>query len=772
MRLLVMAESIQNAKLLLYAVYWSSIENYENLRVLFSSSSWISTSSTADALHIILKYVPPTADPEPYVSLVSDISYGTLSSTADDEIESRFTSEALPAALYDLDESIASTLITRMAILSSTVNTILYQNDSDIVTITKPVVYESDPAMTFSSWLFARIYMVDSTVGIIDVVDKILSVSSIPETVVRWRNGVLLPLKKFCDLYPEARDFPRPFSLHDLTSTDPAQIIAYLLQYCNSQTIVRDITTVLVPYIEMISESGQQKLHAWRRLFEWIIQASESHNVHVVGSLIRSWDGPDAGAEVQLEYMSAMIAACYKCPDCSTEVFDSLRHIQKRASNLLSSYPGIKSASTDISIVESMQHFSNIEEALEFPASPLFSVSPASIQILDHFLTSASMISAYIPVNIRKMTELRFFSSHESQFQFLLKMVKGDPKQFAYRDDTNWRGLRSGTRWLKNKSLVLGKLSEADIDNIFLGALLESGRISLATQLYVDPLHPPLAPEDMEKHVLKSFQEHYDTASNCNATRGSLKVASQILHLVYPAISASENLYKADILLKATHEISKYSLTLVPGIPVTPHQLRTNGNPEEIVSQVLQSNEKAYLQADVMISIAQNLTVGFGLEALQSSVVLKGENLELESSVIADRITRMCIYSALASDDFKTAYDYCMARLWTRVEEISKTDVDLVWQTFYAAGRYVSPNSPQLTPQVIREMGNNRTSLMGRGIPPMMMLQISNRVKAMRLQMDLLARAMDLCPDQNIREVLNVWHNFELEVTQLVASVR
>ncbi|KAK7206545.1 Sec39 domain-containing protein [Myxozyma melibiosi] len=780
------SDGSDSLRLWLLAAYLASLSRTADLRRLFRSQYW---SSPKDALAILLRFIPEAADPEPYVALVSDIARNQLdedvAAGGDDSIELRDEfelEELMPSELRHLDD--AAALQIRNSLLEAFAESQWFA---------KFEYYEHDAELTISSWIFARIYSIDSSLGVIAIVSDIVSLYSMPAAVVQWREGVLTPLQRFQSFYPQSFDSPRLFTLHDFTSVDPRRVIEYFLSYTTAKTVSRDVVSIVTPYVEFMSEvGGTYDMHPWRQFFEWMVAtaavkkgtSSSSSSLHsgrfgTILELAKTWNGPDDMlGDTQIEYISAVIAVCYQCEETTNEYFEAMHSMQKRATALLSSLTG-RTPADEKEVKERMQEFPDFASAMKFPGSPLFQASETSLRILDHLITSASMVSVHVPTNLQAVTRLRFFASHEAEYQFLLKVVRGTSKEYAYRDDSNWRALRSGARWLKNKSMVLSRLSDADIENIFLGALLDFGRIGLVSEIYIDPVHAPLGVTDMEKHVLKAFEEHYDNASNCNATRGSLKTASQVLQLIYPHMTNSVNLHKADVLLKATHELSKYALTLVHGTPLTPVQVRANGDAEEIVSLLLQSNEKAYLQIDEMIKLTKDLMYGLTLEFHNVLAAPKtrsssdhedgGSNSQsrassvppegMDEDMVEFRIARTCIYSALAADDFKTAHDYCMHRLWVHATEIAQLDSELVWQVFFAAGRYVSPNSSALTPSPGQLKG---------GISPMMALHLSGRVKTLRLQMDLLARAMDISPERNVFEILNVWQEFEVQVAQYV----
>ncbi|KAK9453561.1 Sec39 domain-containing protein [Dipodascopsis uninucleata] len=717
----------------LTAIYLSSLSRVEDLRKLFETKSWKPSLASTEALAILLEYLPATSDPNEFLPLVFDICHDRLRWSQDRDEEKKAQNAPQIEELEFLNR-VSDNVVDR-----------LMDRDKHLQT---DEIKRAGPEQLKEWWIFRWICKLDNTVEMPDMVQSVLNVDAIlaemPDSVVIWREQVFEPILKLAAYYPSSR-LLTGLKFHQLATEDIDRLLVKFLHYSTAMTITRDVKTVISPFLcyrDSIASEGAESY--WLNFYKWMILKSES-DFKWAFEFIRTWSGPETGKNVQMLYISAIIAICYHCADVQSSVFENMHALQKRALYLRSFADNSDMDVVSTDGIDDDMVLIGEDRAFAFPSSPLLYPSALQIKLLESLITSASMLSVYMPVSIATVALLRFYASHEEQLQFLLKLVRGKSKEYAYRDDSNWRTLRSASRWLRNKSLVLGKLSDSDVENIFLETLLEFGRINLVREIYIDPIQGPLDNSDVELHVLKSFQKHYDNASNCNATRGSLRIASQILHLVYDSISTSNELKKADLLLKATHELSKYSLTLSQGVPLSPLQIKINNNPEDIISQLLQSNGKSYLQIDELISITSNLLIGLGKP-------------DTDRKGIEYRITRMCIYSALAADDFSTAYDYCMNRLWSNQEEIRALDNDMIWQVFFAAGRYVSPNA---------------LSLASSPSPQLTMLQraqLMEKANDLKLQMQLLSRSMDICPENHIFEILNVWQDFELQLTQYMTK--
>lgn len=487
----------------LLLLYLASQSNIEGLRYILNQKC----ISCSNSLQILLKFIPETIDPPAYLPLVFDVVYDRLSLVP----SSDGFDLTVPEEIQFIDEESAKNLF----------DSLIYDgNDSEFV------YSEDDQDSSISSWIISRSNLIDDRLGALNIVDDLLCVPDVikeyPKQILPWKSGVLSPLRQYISCYPDSFDTSL-CKLRNFTTSQPETVISFLLSNTATITILRDVTTMVVPYIEYSGINGHDLFAIWTQFLTELVNISRT-NFRAISELIKSWSGPLDNDEILRLYVSATIACCYACRDNSPESFEFMHVLHKKSVKFLTSLP--KQHVNDLAIdLNGSLRRPNI---YSFPESPLFTASTVSLDLLDKLITSVSMISIYIPTMLCDIADLRLFGSHTTQLEFLSKLVRGTSKEYAYRDDSNWRTLRSGARWLQNKSGVLGALSQSDIENTFLSALLEFGRIALVREIYIDPMVPPLNVEEIAEHVLASFQKHYDNASNCNTSRGSLKTASQV----------------------------------------------------------------------------------------------------------------------------------------------------------------------------------------------------------------------------------------------------
>lgn len=224
---------------------------------------------------------------------------------------------------------------------------------------------------------------------------------------------------------------------------------------------------------------------------------------------------------------------------------------------------------------------------------------------------------------------------------------------------------------------------------------------------------------------------------------GSASTNTHSLQILYPTQLRSQSLLRASRLLNATHALSFYSLTLTPGVPLLPVQIRISPDPVSLIGRVLDQNASLYLQPDKLVPLAKDLHFGTG--STKSRSVIDERNAEEE---VERRVLGMCIETALAEDDFDTAYSLTKSRLRTpegnsKLQRDGSGDQndDSAWKACLQAGRYCSHLPPR------------------RG---------DGALKRLEMQMELLAEALRSCPAVACNQVLSEWMRKEHEVASLL----
>lgn len=308
----------------------------------------------------------------------------------------------------------------------------------------------------------------------------------------------------------------------------------------------------------------------------------------------------------------------------------------------------------------------------------------------------------------------------------------------------------------------------------------------LAINLYLKQEDHLLPPNIVERIVMMTAMEAYDSATNGNKTRGGIKKANDMyvpfphalldFELTLVSISAfrpyftkSNRFRQASPLVAATHSLSFYSLTLQHGVPFKPVSIRVSHDPIGLIDKVLEQNPSSYTKLDDLVGIGRNL-VSAGLpqskdgddsshiEDVDDTNALEDKRKDAER-----RVTFMCMEAALREDDFETAYSYIISRLTPSDAEIERPrNVD-------QGGRQHPRNGSKAGSRANREQPEDDISwraafLAGRYRPA---TSSPPSLRRLEQRTELLSLALLLAPVSALTEILNAWRRCEEETTAL-----
>lgn len=185
-------------------------------------------------------------------------------------------------------------------------------------------------------------------------------------------------------------------------------------------------------------------------------------------------------------------------------------------------------------------------------------------------------------------------------------------------------------------------------------------------------------------------------------------------------------------LVSATHALSSYSLSVThSGTPITPAQLRMNKDPAFLISKVIENNPPVHRNGDRMIKILDDLIEGTQL------LPPDAPQRRIEIDRMHARVYAAIVMAALADKDFSTAYNTCV----TNLAPLTNLDDDTIsrhaWEAFYKAGSYSISHS---------------------SVRPGTSTQYDYQ------KMELLARAILICPKEIIEDCLTRWTALETKL--------
>jgi protein transport protein SEC39 len=226
-----------------------------------------------------------------------------------------------------------------------------------------------------------------------------------------------------------------------------------------------------------------------------------------------------------------------------------------------------------------------------------------------------------------------------------------------------------------------------------------------------------------------------------------------------PYFPNSPQLGRLSALLAATHSLSFYSLTLQHGVPFQPVSIRVSQDPVGLLEKVLAQNPRSYTKLDDLISMGRSLVAARPDQSKHDQALGEDDPAALSRRQLAAerRIIGMAIQSALAEDDFETAYSYVVNRLniqpgvadpqpspSSAVADPTMAD-DPSWRAALAAGRYRPPPS-----------SNTSNS--------------ASQLRTLHQRMDLLQHALLLAPPPTLPEILTAYRRCEEELLAALAA--
>lgn len=542
---------------------------------------------------------------------------------------------------------------------------------------------------------------------------------------------------------------------------------------------------------------------AWDHVFGWIVHTASEGDFSVVIQGIDEWDGPEdvdfGGYEESSHYLDdevqqklerrygqAAIGSIYAVDKDSLDIIQGAHSLLVRLARLIDAEhpPDLAASVAELPTIDSEPRILSETspsllqyDALLKPDQPLTSPNEDSFDILQMFVYTAYILHAINqPLSITNVAKFRLRSDREEQLHMLQKILHTSTTQMK-RDDGQWQLLRDRLLWLwgwgserghkntHNGVGIFGKIPRDALEQEILKALLNAGRTSLATKIYVQSSQPHgLASDVIERAILEVILHYYDTASNGNKTRGTMKKASDLLSTFRPFFKQSSFFRQTEALLAATHALSFYSLTLQRGVPFQPVNIRIRSDPLTLVKAILEQNPRSYTKLDDLSSIGEQL-VSAGLEHSDGRaplVTIPDDVLKKQRGEARRRVIGMAIEAALNEDDFETAYSYVTTRLNTSslatptvdtsTDASRQTEENPTWRAAFLAGRHEG------TP-----MSSSYTST---GSGP----NINNSaLRRIEQRMELLSQALMLAPPSALPEVLGVWQECEAEMSSINA---
>lgn len=324
--------------------------------------------------------------------------------------------------------------------------------------------------------------------------------------------------------------------------------------------------------------------HDWEYVFAWLVHRAATDFVTVINA-VELWDGPsdvdfdglgkaqdylDAETLKKLDkrYAQAMFASCYVVDQNCKQAIDGAHDVLVRLASLLDFEPPPDLATSVEQLPLLDEHAARLNQEtspkllqpdrLLEPEHALTSPTLETYMLLQMFVYSAYQLQALgQSISIGNVARMRYFDNADEQLAVLQKIVSA-LAQKGKRDDRQWQTDRSRLVWLWNWNLdpaeenarqgagPLGRVDRDLLERNILRAMIDTSSewvfmprlcplltlidYSLIERIYLDEKQEStrLSMETLQQIILAEAMRCYDSASNGNRTRGSMKKASDM----------------------------------------------------------------------------------------------------------------------------------------------------------------------------------------------------------------------------------------------------
>lgn len=805
-------EKLSAAHSVLLAVHYANESNVPALRALTALRE--ADLDLGLVLQILLTYLPEGLDPSAYIEYLGELA-------SDNRIPGDDPTTALDVSpVEELSNSQAKRKRRKLELLP--IIHPLYKAETEL-----------DP---LSHFLIHRAHRIDAETGLLNTIPElVVPFLDCSEYLRTWLISTALPLLRLTYEYYPQNAAP---SLDEFARLRGRRAIDVQLSNLRqphgdihrAERAARDIKGVVGPWICGANDRKRRKLSSddrrssiteapqepndWECLYEWLLRTSKE-DFPLVTSAFTEWDGPDdldmGGFEegrdyideetqgvLERRYAQTALACLYLVESGSTETLQRAHGLLSRISDLLSLEPppplnisveALPACDASMPVLQQVKASHLQEQSISQSENPLTQPNQDAVHLLELLIFSTCILSSLQhPTSPREVARMFLRNDSSEQLQLLQKIVHSLSTS-AKLDGDQWRITRAKLLWLWNWGAasggpdrsargILGCVEGKTVETEILKGLLECGLYPLVIQLYVRPnSDPPLALTEVENVIVAAAMHHYDNASNGNRMRGGMKRASDIVVAFKPHFSTSDRFHRMQALLAATHAMSFYSLILQHGVPFQPVNIRVSADPLTLIKKLLEQNLRSYTHLDDLISIGQNLVV-----AMPSTIMNEDADrtrptpavLEKRKAAAERRVIGMTVESALAEDDFETAYSYVVNRLTPDpgspsvakssqrfsfgsfdIDTQEDEGEDVAWRAALEAGRHRSSPSSSLS------WSQTSATAFAGGRP---------NLRKLEQRMELLSQALLLAPGRHLEEVLAVWQDCETQMMDLLAE--
>ncbi|KAF7310800.1 Sec39 domain-containing protein [Mycena chlorophos] len=583
-----------------------------------------------------------------------------------------------------------------------------------------------------ANWYKSHIDLIISTTGMVDVALALVqhAASQGVPSLDEVGEDLSLLSRLIYDAIQGENDPDFDWTLERWRALEPLAVVKAYLQYSTPDTVAKDIWRLVMPYlfvVESRAERAGQPNPELRTsvLYDYILGIP----LQMAASIFEASKPilPKAQRIIQNdEDMARLALSCLYGSSSLAEwtvmssIFECLPawDINKDDNDEDAVDTTLVSLGSFVTPSTTRPHCTASDLFIFFRPLPLTSLSRA-LDILDVHLESGEILSRWsVPAPLRWF--LQSNSDVQEQRAWANRMARragGAEDKLVSLEDWEWlledmlKLTAQGENGLRG---AFGLLSQDEALKIFLGGLLSTGNFGIAKALLRSRnTKLSLSAQSIEDLCLTCSRELYDNASSGNYTFGEMKLAFECLDVPPP----SERLKREKEFIEATSRLSSFNITSSRGTPLTPIEIRLTKDRLSLVSRVLSSNNDAYKHTEVILDLVRKL--GFG-----GNVVAEVKTL----AMLAD--------TALQAEDFERAYGTSQQMVDT-VLNLRSSHPDIDSSTVQEASEVCWVACFQLGRQPEFDDIDKKLSLLG--------------------------RALELCPPEQLHDVLAAWRRLESE---------
>ncbi|KAK5088653.1 hypothetical protein LTR05_002873 [Lithohypha guttulata] len=652
-----------------------------------------------------------------------------------------------------------------------------------------PIYNPQQDADPLSDFLIAWVHKVEEFSGLPSSILTLIDQFAEHHDILRlWADTYLRPLSRLQnDFYANEA---HALSLRDIETIQGKQGVATLLGFAaqagSSSNITRDLKEIVTPWVNGCKASKRRKLSTpekkeddkerattWQDVNEWLLATSQK-DYDLAATAIETWDGP-ASVEPEavssdqngttlddkLPYIRTVFALIYTCYETEDDMRTRRKQdLLRRAASLAQLMPPDFSVRfpdvPDTTRLQSASRSDLLANLLLSPQNQLTRPSSDNVDFLHGVLSTQALLSGWkIETTTKAIASTALFDSPDKQKDELRSILNQVPR--LTRSNVSWSETRTQLRWLHTWSSTgrpsfdqptlafLGRLEAQYLESELLNAMLAATDFRSIKDMYLSDKQVDISKDRILDQIVAAILSAYDNASNGNRTRGGVKKASDLITAFRNSFEDGSQFDHIEHLIKATHSLSFYHLTLQYGVPFQPVSIRASSDPLSLIEKVLDQNNNAYAKLDDLLSIARNMVLA-DLPTPFPQDLVPNEAVPIDRRLFdaEHRITYSAIKAALADNDFDTAYSLITTRLdisSSRVVDTTFAD-DTSWRAAYAAGKYRPYQSYPFN--------------------------IHNQISSLQKRMEMLSTALTLAPtSEPLPEILATWRRLEEELDSL-----